>query len=179
MVELAIFSGNLMSDTDVGSGVKRGQKIELLEHKADFAFAQRSTFRIGKLSEIHAIDEHASTSGAGKTSENVEERRLSAAGRTYDTDEFAAFHIETRPTQRGHVNFADVINFADVLCLDNVGHGKFSVYTTNPGRDAARRVLRTVQEHGGIDTANDVLRFNCAMLQAGDTACCVSTGQYR
>jgi len=124
-IHIAILATDLVRDGDVAHRIERRQQIELLEDKTDSAFAQSSALRVGELREVDIVDQDAATSRPSQAAENVEQCGLPTAGWPYNADELTALYIEARASQRRYLHLADVINLADVLCLNNVWHAKF------------------------------------------------------
>jgi len=128
-IHRAIFPADLVSDADIAHGIESGEQIEFLKDKSDFALAQGGAPGIGELREINAVDQHAPAGWPGETTEDVEERGLAAARRANDADKLTAVHGKTGPAQGRNIDLADVINLADVLCLDDMRHGQiFSLH---------------------------------------------------
>jgi len=115
-------AGDVGSDVDVALSGKRGEKVEFLEDESYFAFAEAGALGVGKRGEIDAVDGDAAGVGAGKASEQVKERGLAAAGRADYGDELTLLHAERDAAQRGHVNLANAVSFAEFSSLDEGGH---------------------------------------------------------
>src|SRR5215475_2441750 len=124
-VNVAILATDLVRDGDVRHCVKCRQQVELLEDKTDSAFAQSSSLRIGELREVDVVDQHPAASRARQPTKNIEESGLPTSRGAYNADELTALHVEADAPQRGYLHLADVINLANVLCLNNVRHAKF------------------------------------------------------
>ena len=87
-------TGDVNGDLDVRTRAERGQKIEFLKDKSDFALAQPGALAVGKGGEIHAVDGNASRIRAGQSAKQIKERGLAAARRAHDGDELTLLHTE-------------------------------------------------------------------------------------
>src|SRR6185312_16892663 len=119
----SVAAGDLAGNLDVVARGERWQKIELLEDKTDFALAHRRALRIRKRGEVRAINEHAAGGGLSQPAQNVKQRGLSAAGRAHNAYELALLGGQAHAAHGGHIYLPNAVNFAYILCLDDVRHG--------------------------------------------------------
>src|SRR5437660_2180912 len=122
VVYMTVFTGNLACNLNVAARSERGQQVEFLKDKTDFAFAHLGPLGVGHPGEIVSIDQNAPGSGMGKASQNIKQGGFAAAGRADDTDKFSALHLEADTAKGRNFDLADPVNLGDVLDLDDGSH---------------------------------------------------------
>src|SRR6185312_2126519 len=119
---VTVASGDLPRDFYVVAGRQRGKQIELLEYETDFAFAHGGALRVRETAEVFSINDDPPRGRPGQAAQDVKQSRLSAAGRAHDADKLAVIYGKTYAIKRKHIDLADAINLADILCLNDLPH---------------------------------------------------------
>src|SRR3974390_234427 len=115
-------TGDVLRDVDVALRRERGQQVELLEDEADFLLAHARALGVGERGEVDAVDGDATGVGVSESTQDIEKGGLAATGRADDADELALLDLERYSAQGLHIDLADAVGLADVLCLNHHGH---------------------------------------------------------
>src|SRR6202040_1960475 len=94
------------------------QQIEALENEANFMTAELGTRRVAELGQIVAVDEHTTARGLRQSADDVEERGLSAAGRTHDGNRLSGQDFKVNATERRHFHFASPVKFPQTFSFE-------------------------------------------------------------
>jgi hypothetical protein len=103
--------------------VKRGEsreEIETLEDKAHFAAPDLSPLRIADQTDVDAVYEYPTGSGAEKPADNVQQRRLATAARTHDRYELPDSDREAHTSQGRDIDLAHAIGHVNIFNDDRV-----------------------------------------------------------
>ena len=85
---------------DVVEGRDAGRQMEVLEHEADAAGAQRREVAVPERRHIEPVDLDVAGARAIERADDVEHRRFARPGRSDDRDELAAADLEADIAQR-------------------------------------------------------------------------------
>src|SRR5438874_8748955 len=86
LIPPAIFAGDVAGDINVRARIEGRQQIELLEYEPNLALAHGRALGVRQFREIVAINHDPARIRTGQATEQVEESRFAAAGRSHDTD---------------------------------------------------------------------------------------------
>src|SRR5215471_9009154 len=161
-------SGDVGGNVNVGARAQRRQKIEFLEDESDFASAQPRTFTIRKTGEIDTIDDDAAGIGAREAADHIKERGFAAARRAHHGDEFAALDNERNAAQRGHVDLAHTISFAQFSGFDEGRHPLKRYHTASAWLEAQAATKGRIG--GVIVRLGPRLRINSSRMRSSNSA---------
>jgi hypothetical protein len=102
---------DVLGNRDVVTRGQGGQQIEALENEPDRVPPEARAVSVRHLAEIIATDQHLATRGAGQPTQDVEQRRLSAAGRTNHRHELALMDDAIHTSKCFHLDFAQAEDF--------------------------------------------------------------------
>jgi len=91
-----------------------------LEHEADVAFAEISSFAFVEVRYFSAVEYEAASIGIIKQTQDIEECGFSAAGGAHNGYELAFFDFKAEVIQRDGFHFFGTVNFLEVTDLDHV-----------------------------------------------------------
>src|ERR1017187_2335117 len=110
---------DVLRDVDIALCGQCRQQVELLEDETDLLLAHTGASRVGKGSEIDAVDQYPAAIGMREASQNIEQGRFTAAGGADDADKLALLDFEGYSAEGLHIDLADAIDFAYVFCLNH------------------------------------------------------------
>src|SRR5438445_687536 len=96
-IELAV-AGDVTGNFDIRACIERGQQVEFLEYKPNFALPHTGPFRIRELRDILPVNHDAPPIRASQPSQQIEERGLPTPGRPNHADKFRPFHADRHTT---------------------------------------------------------------------------------
>src|SRR5689334_939697 len=85
---------------DVLDGGERRDQVELLEHEAERAQAERGELVVGERREVVPLEEDATGARAVEGAEELQQGRLAAAARPLERDELARLDLELDAVER-------------------------------------------------------------------------------
>lgn len=94
------------------------QQVEVLEDEAELAVADVREFRTRTARDLDAVQQVAAARGRVEAAEDVQHRRLAAAGGAHDRDELARVDRERHAVQRRDRLLAERVDLAEIPDFD-------------------------------------------------------------
>ena len=116
-VRVVTIAVNELRDSDIAFGGERRQKIEALEHEADFVAAQLGARGVTHRGQIVAVDQTLSPGGLRQPANDVQQGRFAATGRSHDRNGFSRCNFEIHAAQSRHFYFARVVELPEIFRL--------------------------------------------------------------